>query len=83
MAPVGAFVTDLDVEDFEFGAKANDEVKDLGQYERVDDVTGDLNDALSHRKFLRLATLILMPSAILHNAKWISASTKAQEKRTA
>jgi hypothetical protein len=58
VATITASVADLDIEDLKFGAKANDQVENFGQYEGIDDVTGDLYDRLSHRKFLPLESII-------------------------
>jgi hypothetical protein len=47
-------MTDLDFENLAFGAKADDQVENLGQDEGVDDMTGDLYDTLRHRELLPL-----------------------------
>jgi len=53
MTTIAAAMTDLDIKDLEFGPKANDQVENFGQYEGVDDMTGDLYDSLRHRELLR------------------------------
>ncbi|HEX7226727.1 MAG TPA: hypothetical protein VF353_03040, partial [Candidatus Binatia bacterium] len=52
MTTIAAAVADLDIQDLEFGAKANDQVENFGQYEGVDNMTGDLYDSLRHRELL-------------------------------
>src|SRR5919112_4944333 len=53
MTTIAAAVADLDIQDLEIGAKANDQVENFGQYEGVDNMTGDLYDSLRHRELLR------------------------------
>jgi hypothetical protein len=55
---IAAPVADLDIEDLKFGAKANDQVENFGQYERIDDMTGDLYDSLRHRELLPWASIV-------------------------
>ncbi len=52
-APVGAALADLDVEDFKLGTEVDDQVEDLGEDKRIDDVTGELDHATRHDSHLR------------------------------
>ena len=45
MTTIAAAVADLDIQDLEFGTKANDQVENFGQYEGIDNMTGDLYDS--------------------------------------
>ena len=47
-AAVGAAMADVNIEDLKLGAEIDNEIEDLGKDQRVDNVTGNLNDAPCH-----------------------------------
>jgi hypothetical protein len=60
MTTIASAVADLDIQDLEFGAKANDQVENFGQYEGVDNMTRDLYDSLRHRELLPYASIVML-----------------------
>ena len=47
-ATVGTAMADVNIEDLKLGAEIDNEIEDLGKDQRVDNVTGNLNDAPCH-----------------------------------